>query len=93
MNILLDGRRMESPAEAHNYLKEALNFPDYYGENLDALWDMLTSLDHPTFIVLNFSGKMRENLGVYGRKMLLTFKEAARQNHHLHFREKKWRYF
>ncbi len=31
--------------EAHKYLREALNFPEYYGENLDALHDCLTELD------------------------------------------------
>ncbi len=93
MKILLDGRRMGSPAEAHNYLKEAMNFPDYYGENLDALWDMLTTIDHPIFVVLNFSGRMRESLGEYGKKLISTFKEATRENPNLHFSEKKWRYF
>lgn len=29
----------------HEYLKEALNFPDYYGNNFDALYDCLSELD------------------------------------------------
>lgn len=27
--------------EIHKRLKESLNFPEYYGENLSALWDCL----------------------------------------------------
>ena len=29
-------------AITHKILKEKLELPDYYGENLDALWDCLT---------------------------------------------------
>lgn len=29
----------------HKYIKEALDFPDYYGENLDALYDCLCDLN------------------------------------------------
>lgn len=29
----------------------ALGFPDYYGQNLDALWDCLTDLTEPTALV------------------------------------------
>ncbi|GAB3697911.1 barstar family protein [Mariniluteicoccus flavus] len=29
----------------------ALSFPDYYGRNLDALWDCLTDLAEPTALV------------------------------------------
>ena len=37
--IILDGRLMvENP---HEYIKEQLEFPDYYGNNLDALYDCL----------------------------------------------------
>ena len=39
----------------HQYLKEKLEFPDYYGNNLDALYDMLTSLEEGTFIeIINY---------------------------------------
>ncbi len=30
--------------EIHEILKEAFDFPDYYGKNLDALWDCLTDM-------------------------------------------------
>lgn len=44
MQIILDAARMTEPASAHAYLKEMLRLPDYYGNNLDALYDCLTEL-------------------------------------------------
>ena len=90
--IFLDGRRMENPTQAHDYLKEALNFADYYGENLDALWDELTSLSRPVTVVFLYRGKMLDNLGVYGKKLMDTFRQASKENPHLILKEKNWRF-
>ena len=38
----LDGKLIEK--DGHDYLKDALNFPDYYGKNLDALYDCLCEI-------------------------------------------------
>ncbi|WP_458126459.1 barstar family protein [Paenibacillus sp. Z3-2] len=43
MNIvILDGQEFTSTAELHQQLKDKLHLPDFYGGNLDALWDCLT---------------------------------------------------
>lgn len=44
MKIYLDVRQLKERTEAHEYLKEQLDLPDYYGGNLDALYDCLTEL-------------------------------------------------
>lgn len=33
-------------------LAAALSFPDYFGGNLDALWDALTDVEQPTALIL-----------------------------------------
>ncbi|WP_134767543.1 barstar family protein [Nocardioides sp. 1609] len=40
----LEGARIESVPELHGALAEALDLPDHYGRNLDALADCLTDL-------------------------------------------------
>ena len=42
MEVRLDGRYLEEPDAAHVYLAEKLDLPEYYGGNLDALYDCLT---------------------------------------------------
>ncbi len=46
----LDGRRLAEKAEAHAYLQEILPLPEYYGQNLDALYDVLTENDKDTLL-------------------------------------------
>ena len=50
--IVLDGKKIDTVDELHIFLKKELDFPNYYGMNLDALWDCLTDgFAEPTKIV------------------------------------------
>ena len=40
----LDFSKIERWEEFHQIIKKELDFPDYYGENWDALWDCLTEM-------------------------------------------------
>jgi len=62
MKIVLDAGRMTSKEESHTYLKEVLNLPEYYGNNLDALHDCLEEMISVEIIVEN-----EENAGNYYR--------------------------
>ncbi|MFA9422999.1 MAG: barstar family protein [Sedimentibacter sp.] len=83
--IMLDGSKMTSKSTAHKYIKEALNFPIYYGENLDALWDMLSTISIPTSIYLTNEDKLKENLGEYGELFIDVFQEASCDNDNICF--------
>ena len=41
--MTLDGARLRTKEEAYPYLREKLGLPDWFGNNLDALYDCLTS--------------------------------------------------
>lgn len=74
--IALDAAQMGSRKEAHRYLQQQLSFPDYYGYNLDALYDCLTDLDETevTFIGTQEAG------GTYFDNVIRVFREAAEDN-------------
>ncbi|MBQ9698507.1 MAG: barstar family protein [Acidaminococcaceae bacterium] len=80
MEIVLDARRFKGRTRAHTYLKEALGLPDYYGKNLDALYDCLGEIAEETVIVVPDVIQKKEYLGDYGRTMLRVFKDAAAEN-------------
>ena len=62
MKYVLDASRMTSKEEAHAYLKEVLELPEYYGNNLDALHDCLEEMTDVEIEVVNV-----ENAGNYYR--------------------------
>lgn len=49
--IYLDGEQLQETVPAHLYLKETLHLPEYYGMNLDSLYDCLTDFKDLTIIL------------------------------------------
>lgn len=47
----VDGARAASAREVLAAIGETLGFPEWYGANLDALWDCLRDLDGPAVLV------------------------------------------
>lgn len=83
---ILNGKRMRYNKSAHEYLKRKLQFPDYYGNNLDALWDLLTSIGNPIEIILLNSDTLFANLGLYGEEIIKVFEDAMDENANIVFR-------
>lgn len=48
--IVLDFCGLKTRKEIHEYLADKMEFPEYYGRNLDALYDCLTDISEPTAI-------------------------------------------
>lgn len=42
---ILDFKKFMTAKGAHRYLENQMDFPNYYGRNLDALFDCLTDID------------------------------------------------
>ena len=75
---VLDGNRMTSREEAHEYIASELNFPEYYGKNLDALEDCLGDMPEDTHIEILFKEKAVENMGRYAEKIFRVFERVAK---------------
>ncbi|MED0587369.1 barstar family protein [Bacillus subtilis] len=78
--IMIDGRDFENIEVLHDVLKDKLDFPDYYGRNLDALWDCLTGwVDLPlTLVLINFEFS-KKFLGSYADDVLEVLQEAQEE--------------
>ena len=53
---------MNTKQTFHRTLARLMDFPDYYGENLDALWDVLTEREFVNIKVIN-SKRMIHQMG------------------------------
>ena len=80
LEIILDGTLMVDRATLHDQLAEKFAFPDYYGRNLDALFDLLTEYPGQVNVVLFHANQLRENLGRYGKAFLETVMDASDRN-------------
>lgn len=73
--ITLDGTILADAAKVHDYLEEMLEFPKYYGKNLDALYDCLIDLNDVELTIT-----APEEDGATFQKVLRIFKAADREN-------------
>lgn len=61
---ILDGRKIGSLENLYNQLSSQLPLPDYFGCNLDALWDVLsTDVEGPFEIVWENSEESKKTMG------------------------------
>ena len=72
MKYFLDASKMTDKAASHAYLKEMLDLPEYYGNNLDALHDCLEEMSDVEIVVDN-----EENAGNYYRYVSRVLKEIS----------------
>ncbi|MDE7262266.1 MAG: barstar family protein [Oscillospiraceae bacterium] len=78
--IILDGERMRNRRAAHDHLAEQLGLPEYYGRNLDALYDLLTERGCPTRLVVQHKATLISQLGKYGIALCRTLEDADQAN-------------
>ena len=84
MTALIDGAVIETREHLHDVLAEQLSLPEYYGRNLDALFDCLTDLHEPTDIVVRHTEELFAHLGVYADVLQTVLSDAEGENLHLH---------
>lgn len=84
--VILNGKRMITKEKTHAYLKRKFDFPDYYGRNLDALWDLLSVWDRELLIVIINKADLIENLEGYGNSLLKLFDVLNDENRNISVR-------
>ena len=73
----LDFTGVKKYGDLHGELKRGLEFPDFYGENLDALWDCLTGfMDAPANIYVKGVEQLPEDLKSEWNDVLRIFNRA-----------------
>lgn len=73
--IILEGNLLTEKETAHEYLQKTLNLPQWYGKNLDALYDCLTDFEE-----IEIKIKMPEQKTPYLEKIFRVLKAASKQN-------------
>lgn len=84
---VLDGEEIRDKEKLHEMLAVALKFPNWYGKNLDALYDCLTDGQEETEIVVRNRELLREHLGRYAELFLKVLFQAEQECAHIHLKE------
>ncbi len=61
--VFLDGNKILSNADLHRVFAETLDFPEYYGSNLDALHDCLSEVSDNICVVAVNVDLLSEHVG------------------------------
>lgn len=71
----LDFSGCQSPRELHERIQVTLDFPDYYGKNLDAFWDCLNTDCDVDFVTIVGSSTVAKELQPTMQEILAMFEE------------------
>lgn len=83
ISIIIDGSKIVSEEDLHTTIAEGLDLPDWYGKNLDALWDALTGMvGRPLKITWINAEQSKERLPRY-EKYISLLQEVAEQDRQL----------
>ena len=77
--VILDGAEIGDMSDVHAAFAAALEFPDWYGGNLDALHDLLTE-PREVIVLLRDQALLREALGGKYDALMCLLHDAAAEN-------------
>lgn len=78
--VILDGERISTMADVHDLFSKELEFPQFYGRNLDALYDCLTDVGDEAEIKIRNFEKLQYELGKYADIIIRVLKDASEVN-------------
>lgn len=78
MDVELDGSKIKSFADFHDQIADILDLGPYYGRNLDALWDRIsTDVERPVRLTWTNARVSREVLGAAEFSKVVDIMERA----------------
>ncbi|MDE6626516.1 MAG: barstar family protein [Lachnospiraceae bacterium] len=74
---VLDFKGIRDRKELHKYLKDVLELPDYYGNNLDALHDCMEEKKETFWIIIYHFEELKKELGEYAEILIQVFTDMG----------------
>ena len=80
MKLILDGKSITGREALLEKMEKAFDFPEWFGGNLDALYDCLGDLMEEVDIEIVDYAALEANLGDYAGRVLRVLQDAANVN-------------
>lgn len=81
--IIIDGNEIISMSDIHSIFAEELDFPEWYGKNLDALYDCLGDVTEEVEIIFENTDELEENLGISFKKLMRLLEDVSSENDYI----------
>lgn len=78
--LVLDGNQIHNRDDLYRSLKEQIGPEGFYGNNLDALHDILTERAEPLEVEIVEPGALRESLGSYMDRLLRVLWDCSQED-------------
>jgi ribonuclease inhibitor len=90
MEVVLEGMQIGSESDLHRMLSEKLDFGPYYGHNLAALWDRLTTdVERPIHLTWKNAAYSQKSINKHQfKKIIQIFIDVQHQDEELGRTEK-----
>lgn len=85
MFATINGAEIKTMKEFHNRISQELHFPEYYGKNLDALYDCLTDISEDTTVTVTHALEWFQALGKDAITAVRVMQDASQLNPNFHF--------
>lgn len=79
MEIIIDGNLITNKQELFSNLKLQINSDEFYGNNLDALWDVLSSINEELIVEIKNLNTLKLNLGEYTDSLVQLFMDLKEE--------------
>lgn len=80
ISIVLDGAEITDKEQLHKIFRDALNLEEFYGCNMDALYDVLSTYSEKIEIMLLNVDILQENIPFYAERLISMIRVAAEEN-------------
>lgn len=78
MKIVLNGNHIHNSTDLYQQLGKFICFPTYFGYNLDALYDVLTTITDSITVEITHPDILKERLGeFYYRQFIRVIEESG----------------
>ncbi len=79
--VYIDTKQLNSVQLLQDFLKQTLDFPSYYGGNLDALYDVLTTIHEDTEIYISkYENGLDKSFNRYMERFLRVLHDVELRN-------------
>ncbi|MBR3357801.1 MAG: barstar family protein [Solobacterium sp.] len=84
LRIELDAKDIENRHKMYTFFREKITVPEYFGANLDALYDVLSEYDEDVSFIFTRENTRRITREEYAWKVVMIIARCMQENPHIH---------